>query len=144
DQVQLRIEARHHPHADMTSLLVRDVAPRLVAGLSRLRDRARAPKLFAGFRVERGDYAGFGAAFRLTGAARDHLAVRDDRPRAVLRAAAVVEDHRLPDELAGAGVERVGEVVGAVVEDQVAPDREIRSEERGVGMAGRRGGEPDL
>ncbi len=125
-----RIEARHHPQADVAALLVRNVAPGVAAGLVGLRDRARAPELFARLRVERREHAGLGAAFGLAAAARDHLAVRDDRARAVLRAVAVVEDLRFPRELARARVERVRVVVGAVVEDQVAVDREIAVDRR--------------
>src|SRR5690606_8341081 len=125
DAVQLRIEARHHPHADVHALFVRHAAPGLVAGLPGLRDRARTPQLFAGLRVERGDDAGFGSALRLAAAARDDLAVHDDRSGAVLRARTVVEDQALPRELAGARVDRVCVAVRAVVEDQVAVDRDI-------------------
>src|SRR5690606_37878895 len=51
DAVQLGIEARHHPHADVHALLVWHVAPGLVAGLAGLRYRARAPQLLARPRV---------------------------------------------------------------------------------------------
>src|SRR5204863_276217 len=125
DPLRRRVVARHHPHADVPALLVRDVAPGLVAGLAGLRDRAMTPELLAGLRVERGDDARLRSALGLAAAARDHLAVCDDRPRAVLRAVLVVEDVRLPDELAGLRVHRVRPTVGAVVEDQVVVDREV-------------------
>ena len=48
----------------------------------RARDRARAPELFAGLRVVRGDDAGVVAGIGLALPAGDHLAVGDDRPRA--------------------------------------------------------------
>src|SRR5690606_17112537 len=86
DAVQLGVEARHHPHADVQALLVRYAAPGLVAGLAGLWDRARAPELLAGQRVERGDHAGLRSALGLAAAPRDDLAVDDDRARAVLRA----------------------------------------------------------
>ena len=83
------------------------------------------PDLLAGLRVERRDHARLGAALGLAAAARYHLAVRNDRARAVLRAVLVVEDVRFPGELAGLRIDRVRIAVGAVVEDQVVVDREI-------------------
>src|SRR5690606_18121313 len=86
---------------------------------------ARTPQLLAGRRVERGDHARLGSAFGLAAAARDDLAVHDDRARAVLGAHAIVEDQALPRELAGARVYRVRVAVRAVVEDQIAVYRDI-------------------
>src|SRR5690606_33641047 len=106
-------------------LLVRHAAPGLVAGLAGLRDRARAPELPAGLRVERGDHARLRAALGLTASARDDLAVHDDRTRAVLRAHAIVEDQALPYELPGSRVDRIGVAVGAVVENQRVVDRDV-------------------
>ena len=125
DAVQLRIVARHHPHADVPTLLVGNVAPGFVAGLAGLRDRAAAPHFAAGFRVESRDHARFGAALGLAAPSRDDLAVGDDGARAVLRAGTVVEDVRFPDELARACIQRVRIAVRAVVENQVVVDREI-------------------
>src|SRR6185503_16124006 len=125
DAVQLGIEARDHPHADVPTLLVRDVAPGFVAGLAGLRDRARAPQFAAGLRVEGRDDARLGPTLGLAASPRDDLAVHDDRTGAVLGPGPVVEDFRLPDELAGTRVQRVGKAVRAVVEDQVVVDREI-------------------
>src|SRR5690606_17784808 len=113
------------------ALLVWHVAPGLVAGLAGLRYRARAPQLLARPRVECGDHAGFRSAFGLAAAARDDLAVRDDRPRAVLRAGAIVEDEAFPYELAGLGVDRIGPAVRAVVENQIAVDRDVAIGARG-------------
>ena len=109
----------------MPTFFVGYVAPRFVAGLAGLRDRAPAPGLFARFRVERGDHARLRAAFGLAASARDDLAVRDDRTGAVLRALAIIEDERLPNQLARARIERVCVAVGPVVENQVIVDREI-------------------
>ena len=123
--VQLGIVARHHPRADVPALLVRACRPRF-------RRRARPASGSCAVRhvslpvfgVERRDHACLGSAFGLAAAPRDDLAVRDDRARAVLRALAVVEDERLPGELARARVERVCVTVGPVVENQV--DRRSR------------------
>src|SRR6185369_7307763 len=125
DAFRRRVVARHHPHADVPALLVRDLAPGLVAGLAGLRDSAMPPDLLAGLRIERGHDAGFGPALGLAAAARYHLAVRDDRARAVLGAVLVVEDVSFPGELARLRVDRVRVAVGAVVEDQVVVNREI-------------------
>ena len=57
DLVEHGIEARHHPCADVPTLLHRHVAPALVAGLAFARDRARTPQLLAGCRIVRGDDA---------------------------------------------------------------------------------------
>ena len=129
DQVQLGIVARHHPGADVPALLHRHVAPRLVARLARAGNRVEAPQFLAGLRVVRRDDAGVAAGVGLALAARDHLAVGDDRSAARRRALVRVEDLRLPDELAGPRVERVDEVVRARVDDEVAPHRE-----RAVGL----------
>ena len=114
----------------MAAIFVRDVAPGVAARLVGPRDRPRAPYLFAGRGVERREHARFGAAFGLAAPARDDFAVRDDRPRAVLCAAPVVENLGFPRERAGARVERVREVVGAIVENQVAVDREVAVDRR--------------
>src|SRR5690606_8464634 len=114
DPVQLGVEARHHPHADVHAIFIWHIAPRLVARLSGLRDRAGAPQLLTGLRVEGRDYARLGAALRLAAAARDPLAVDDDRAGAVLCAGAIVEDQALPCELARHRVDRVRVAVRAV------------------------------
>ena len=86
DAGQRRIEARHHPRADVPALLHRHVAPALVAGLAGLRDRVRAPQLLAGRGVVRGDHAAFVRRIGLALPARDDLAARDDRARRRARA----------------------------------------------------------
>jgi hypothetical protein len=107
------------------ALLVGDVAPRFVARLAGFRDRAPAPDLAAGFRVESRDHARLGAALGLAAPSRDDLAVGNDRAGAIFRARAVIEDVRFPNELAGASVQRIRIAVRAVVENQVVIDREV-------------------
>jgi hypothetical protein len=124
DQVQLGVVARHHPGADVPALLHRHVAPRLVARLAGSGDRVEAPELPASLRVVRRDHAGVAARVGLALAARDQLAVGDNRSAARGRALVRVEHLRLPDERARPRVERVDEVVRARVEDQIAPHRE--------------------
>src|SRR4051794_12262596 len=124
DLVELRIVARHHPRADVPALLHRHVAPGLVAGLALARDRARAPELLAGLRVVRGDHARVAGRRRLALAARDDFAVDDDRPPRRARGQRRLEHLRLPDELAGAGVDRVHHVVRARGDQRRAPDRD--------------------
>ena len=126
DQVQLGIEARHHPRADVGPLLVGHAAPRLVARLAGGRNQAPAPELLSGPRVVSHDDARLGTAPRAAAPAGDHLAVGDDGagrvPGGVLR---VVEELRLPDQLAGGGVQREGVVVVGGVDDHVVPDRDV-------------------
>ena len=124
DEVRLRIVARHHPGPDVPPLVHRHVAPRLVARLARTGDRVEAPQFLAGPRVVRRDDAGVAAGVGLALAAGDHLAVGDDRAAAGPRALLRIEHRRFPGQLAGPRVERVDEVVGARVDDEVAPDRD--------------------
>ena len=65
DQVQLGIEARHHPGADVPPLLEGDVAPGLVAELARSRNQAAPPQLLTAQRVVGDDDAGVRPAARI-------------------------------------------------------------------------------
>ena len=110
----------------MRAFLERHVAPGFVPRLAGGRNRAAAPHLLAGQGVVGGDHAGVGSAARRATAARDCHSVADDRSRALERGVhLVVEDHRLPDHLAGQSVEREDVVVDAGVDDQVAVDRDV-------------------
>ena len=96
NQVSLRVVARHHPGADVPALGHRHVAPGLVAGLARQRDRARPPHFLARLRVVRGDDAGVVAGVGLALAAGNHLAVGDDRTGARARALLRVHHRAFP------------------------------------------------
>ena len=125
-EIQLRIEARHHPGADMPPLLERHVAPRFVPRLAGRRDQPRPPQFLAGFRVVRRDDAGKRPAARIAAPTGDHLAVGDDRPRGLVgRVHLVVENLRLPDHLARLGVQGEDVIVHAGVDDQLAVDGDV-------------------
>ena len=118
DQVQLRIEARHHPGADVPPLLEGDVAPGLVAELARSRNQAAPPQLLTAQRVVGDDDAGVRPAARIAAPPRDHLAVGDDGTGCLIRRVhLVVEDLGLPDHLPDGRVEGNHVVVGGAVED---------------------------
>ena len=125
DPVQLRVVARHHPRAHVPALRHRHVAPGLVAGLARQRNRARAPHLLAGCRVVRGDDAGVVAGVGLALAPGDHLAVGDDRPGARARALLRLHHRRFPHHVAGVDVDGVDLIVGAAVDERAAPHRDV-------------------
>ena len=124
-EVELGIVARHEPAADVPALVVGQRAPRVAVRLSGRRNRAPPPELAARARVVRHDHAGGRATLGLAAAARDDLAVCDDRARRVLCAAPVVEQLDFPRELARACVERVEIIVGARVDQRAGVDREI-------------------
>ena len=92
---------------------------------SRGRDRRAAPKLAPRLRIVRQDHARGRAALGLAAAPRDDFTVRDDRARRLLGAMPIVEQLRLPLQLAAARVERVEIVVGARIDDRIAEDREV-------------------
>ena len=126
EQVQPGVEARGHPRADVPAVLVGHAAPRLVAGLAGGGGGAAPPQLLSRPRVVGGDDAGLGARRRHAAPARDDLAVRDDRPRALVRGMGpVVEDAGLPDQLAGLRVEGEDVLVDAGVDDEVVVDGEV-------------------
>ena len=126
DQVQLGIEAGHHPRPDVCALLVGHAAPGLVARLARGRNEAPPPELLARLGVVGHDDARLGAAPRTAAPAGNHLAVGDDRARRVSRRVLrVVEQLRLPDQLAGDRVQREGIVVVGGVDDHVVPDGDV-------------------
>ncbi len=125
-EVQGRVVAGRGPGPDVPPLLERNVAPGLVARLARRRDGAPPPQLPAGGRVVGHDDARVRPAERRAAAARDHLAVRDDRPgRLVGRVLRVVEDLGLPDEPARRRVEGEDVVVRAGVDDDVVVDGDV-------------------
>src|SRR5690606_28556992 len=111
------VVARHEPAADVPAFRVRNVAPAVAAGLPRRRDDSAPPELPARLRIVRRDHARVRAAFGLAAAPGDDLALRDDRPRRLLRAALVVKNLGLPAQLARARVEREDVVVRARVDD---------------------------
>ena len=126
DEVQFGVVARHHPGADVDPFLERHAAPALVARLSGPGNQAPPPQLFSRHRVV-GDHDARvrPAAWRAT-AARDDLAVGDDRPRALRgRIHPVVENLRLPHHLAGHRIERVDVVVDGRIDNQTAVDRDV-------------------
>ena len=126
DQVQLGVEAGHHPGAHVPPLLEGHVAPGLVARLAGGRDHPRAPQLGAGARVVGRDDARLRAALGHAPAPGDDLAVRDDRARGLVgRVLAVVEDLRLPGQPARRRVEGEHVVVVARVDDQVVVDGKV-------------------
>jgi hypothetical protein len=126
DEIELGVVARNHPGADVPPFVVGHVAPGLAAGLAGPRNRSAAPELFARARVVARDDAGVGAAAGLAVSPRDEHAVRNERCAALLHAMrAVIEDLGLPNLRAGLGIERIDEVVGAVVDDEAAVDREV-------------------
>ena len=126
EQVQRGVVARHHPRPDVPALLERHPAPGLVARLARRGNGAPAPQLLAGVGVVGGDDAGVGPARGHAAAARDDLAVGDDRPRALGGGMGPVVQHlRLPHHPAGLGVEREDVVVGAGVDDGRAVDGDV-------------------
>ena len=126
DQVQLRVEAGHHPGAHVPPLLEGHVAPGLVARLAGGRDHPRAPQLGAGARVVGRDDARLRTALGHAAAPGDDLAVRDDRARGLVgRVLAVVEDLRLPSQPARRRVEGEHVVVVARVDDQVVVDGKV-------------------
>ena len=73
----------------------------------------------------RGDDAGVVGGVGLTLTAGDDLAVGDDRTRAGVGANARLEHLRFPRQLAGPGIDRVDAVVGAGVDERVAPHRHV-------------------
>src|SRR5262245_38340146 len=79
EHVQFGIVARNHPGPDVSTLFVRESAPRLIAGLSTHRYRTRAPKLLAGLGIMRNDDTCERALLGLTAPARKDLSFRDDR-----------------------------------------------------------------
>ncbi len=110
----------------MDPLLVGHAAPGLVARLAGSRHRPPPPQLLAGERVVGDDDARLGPAARPAAPPGDHLAVGDDRPRAVSgRGLPVVEDLRLPGDLAGRGVEAEHVAVVAGVDDEAVVDRDV-------------------
>ena len=110
----------------MAALLVRHVAPGLVAGLAGTRNQLGAPQLASGQRIVRRDDAGLGAAGRHAAAAGDHPAARDDGTRRLVgRVHLVVEDLRLPDPASGDGVQREDVVVRAGVDDEPVVDGDV-------------------
>ena len=126
DEFQLRVVARRHPGADVPAILVGHRAPGLVARLPGRREGAAPPEFAAGLRVMGEDDAGVGSPERPATPPRDQLAVGHDRPGAVMgRVGLVVEDPRLPRELAGRSIERVRVQVGACAENEASPDRDI-------------------
>ena len=84
----------------------------------------KPPELLAGLRVVRRDDAGIATRVGLTLATRDHFAVGDDGAAAGRRTFPRIEHGRFPHELTGLCVERVDDIVGARVDDRVAPDRD--------------------
>ena len=125
DQVERRIVARDHPGPDVHPLLVRHVAPCLVAGLSGRRNQTRAPQMLPRGRIVRGDHAGYGSGQRAAAPAGDELAVGDERPGGLPGGMhRVVEDLRFPRGAARRCVEGVDVVVGARVEYVVAVQRQ--------------------
>jgi hypothetical protein len=123
-QIELRIVARHHPGADMPAFLERHVAPGLVAGFAGARDRACAPQLPACARVMGGYYAGVVTGIRLALPAGDHATVRNDRTGRGAGAQCGFQHRRFPDQSPGARIQCVHLIVGAGVDDRVAPDRD--------------------
>ena len=126
DEAQLGVVAGRHPGADVDPLLVGHAAPGFVARFPGGRHRPAPPQLLAGARVVRDDDARFGAAARPAAPPGDRLAVGDDRPRAVSgRGLPVVEDLRLPGDLAGRGVEAEHVAVVAGVDDEAVVDGDV-------------------
>ena len=125
DPLQHGIVARHHPRADVPALLHGHTAPRLIAGLARPRNRARAPQLLAGGRIVRRHDAGFVSRVGLALPARDDLAVGDDRTGRGAGSRLGVVHRRLPDELPVPCVDRVQRVVAARIDHRRAPNREV-------------------
>ena len=126
DEVQVRVVARYHPGPHVLPLLERHPTPALVARLAGGRDRAAPPQLLAGPRVVGRDHAAVRPARRHAATARDGLAVGHDRSgRLGGRVLRVLEDLRLPRQLAGHRVEREDVVVGARVDDERAVDRQV-------------------
>ena len=126
DQVQLGVDARHHPRADVPALLERDVAPGLVTRLARPRNQPPPPQLLARRRVVRGDDAAVRAAPRVAAPAGVDLAVGHYRPRGLVgRVDRVVEDLGVPHHLARLGVESYEVVVHARVKDQLTVDGDV-------------------
>ena len=126
DEFELRVVAGHHPGANVAPLFEGHVAPGLVAGLAGRRHGALPPEFLPGQRVERDHDAGFRAAPRPAAPSGNHPAAGDDRTRTVRGGIDLpVQDLRLPDHLAGLGVQREGVVVVAVVQDQPVVDRDV-------------------
>ena len=126
DQFELRVVAGHHPGADVVPLLEGHIAPGLVAGLAGRGHRPLPPEFLPGQPIERDHDAGFRAAPRPAASSGNHPATGDDRTRTVRGGIDLpVQDLRLPDHLAGLGVQGEGVVVVAVVQDQTVVDRDV-------------------
>ena len=126
DEIELRVVAWNHPRADVPALFVRHVAPAVAAGLAGFRDRALAPELLARARVVARDDAGVGTAVRLAVTSRDqHTVRRRAAPNPASRDGSCSRGSWFPRPAPRFGVERVDEVVGAVVDDEPAVDREV-------------------
>jgi len=107
-------------------LLVGHAAPGLVARLARGRHRPAPPQLLAGERVVGHHHARLRPAARPATSPGDHPAVGDDRTGTVAgRCLLVIEDPRLPRDLAGRRIERVGVVVVADVDDEPVVDGDV-------------------
>ena len=126
DQIQIRVVAGHHPGADVSALLERDVAPGLVARLAGARNQPPAPQLLAGRRVVRGDDAAERPAARVAAPPGVRLAVGDDRTRGLVgRVHRVVEDLGVPHHLARLRVQGDDVIVHRGVDDQLAVDGDV-------------------
>ena len=125
-RVQLGVDSRHHPRADMAALLVGYRAPRLVARLAGGGDEPPPPQLLARRGVVGGDDAALGPAPGVAAPARVHLPAGDDRPRGLVGGVhRVVEDLGVPHHVAGLGVEGDDVVVHGGVDDQLAVDGDV-------------------
>src|SRR5690606_34542037 len=118
-EVELRIVAAGDPCLAARAIEIRQIAPRVAAGIRRHGDRRGAPQLLARVGVVAADET---LLLLVTGAAAhplDHDAVRDERPAA---ARAAVGHRGVPHGLAGPRVER-DEAAGALQVELVAVER---------------------
>ena len=110
----------------MPAFLERHAAPGLVARLARPGNQPATPEFLTGEGVVGGDDARIRPAGRHTAPPGDDLAVGDDRSGGLRhRVSTVVQDLRVPELLAGRGIEREDVAIGAGVDDRGAVDGEV-------------------
>src|SRR5207249_8601404 len=125
-EVEIRIVAADDPRLSADAQIVRELAPGVAARVARPRDRVELPELPASGGVVRADVAGLGRAVAVaSGQTLNDLAVRDDGSARFGVSPGPVGDHRLPDDLAGAGVERDEPRVVRREEHLVLVDRDV-------------------
>ncbi len=129
DQIGGGIVASRNPRVAAGAECQRQVAPGVAAGLTRPRDRGRAPQLAPRVRVIGRDEAHIVLVAGAAGHAGDHVALRDNRAAGIFIAELVIGDRVIPDHRAGPRVQSDHVRVRRVDENLVAiePDGSHRT-----------------